>query len=85
LRTNTDILTDAFGMLEAGTTRIDGHLMNGMLVTGDFFQVLGAAPTLGRALMPLDDVDDGASSCSVTEGGNGCSHQIRPLWTERYA
>jgi hypothetical protein len=37
------------------TTRIDGPLMEGQLVTGSFFDVLGVRPALGRALTPADD------------------------------
>jgi len=59
LRTGTNVLADAVGMDMASTTRIDGVLMSGDLVTGNFFQVLGVSPVLGRGLMPADDVGQG--------------------------
>jgi predicted permease len=36
-------------------SRIDGRVMSGSLVTGNFFQVLGVNATLGRTLRPSDD------------------------------
>jgi predicted permease len=35
--------------------RGDGRAMNGMLVSGNFFPVLGVVAALGRAIVPLDD------------------------------
>jgi predicted permease len=55
LRRETAVFSDAVAMLPDITSRIDGRLMEGTLVTGNFFQVLGVNPALGRALMPSDD------------------------------
>src|SRR4030095_7346504 len=39
----------------------DGVSAPGMLVAGDYFQLTGAQPLLGRTLMPADAVSPGAS------------------------
>ena len=36
-------------------SRVDGRLMFGTFVTGNFFQVLGVSAAMGRALTPADD------------------------------
>jgi len=48
----------------------------GDLVTGDFFDVVGVRPGLGRLIQPMDDVELGAHPVVVL------SHA---LWTRRYA
>lgn len=55
LRRETSVLTDSVAMLGPVRTRIDGRLASSALVTGNFFQVLGVQPALGRPLMPGDD------------------------------
>ena len=55
LRRETSVFSDAFAMLEDIDSRIDGRMMAGTLVTGNFFQVLGVSPALGRTLVPADD------------------------------
>jgi hypothetical protein len=35
-------------------SRVDGHPMQGQLVTGNYFQMLGVQPALGRTLLPDD-------------------------------
>lgn len=55
LRRETAVFTDAFAMLPEIDTRVDGRMMSGTLVTGNFFQVLGVGAALGRALTPADD------------------------------
>jgi predicted permease len=35
-------------------TRVDGHVFQGQLVTGNYFQMLGVGPELGRPLLPED-------------------------------
>ncbi len=42
-------------MLPDIDSRIDGRMMAGTLVTGNFFQVLGVGAMLGRTLTPADD------------------------------
>ncbi len=55
LRHDTGVLTDAVAMLPDVATRIDGRALNATLVTGNFFEMLGARAALGRALVPADD------------------------------
>ena len=52
-----------------------GAAVNGALVTGTFFEVLGVAPVIGRTLTPADDVD-GAEPVLVI------GHE---LWRTRFA
>ena len=42
-------------MLDDIDSRIDGRMMAGTLVTGNFFQALGVTAALGRTLTPDDD------------------------------
>ncbi len=51
----TSVFSDAFAMLPDIDSRIDGRMMAGTLVTGNFFQVLGVDAALGRTLTPPDD------------------------------
>jgi hypothetical protein len=55
LRTGTDVFTAAFAMLPDIDSRIEGRMMAGTLVSGNFFQVLGVRAVLGRTLAPDDD------------------------------
>jgi len=56
---DTQVFADAAATVgfSAGSvgTRISGQQASGTLVTGNFFQVLGATPLLGRTLTPADD------------------------------
>ena len=55
LRRETDVFTDAYAELSDIDSRIDGRMMSGTLVTGNFFQVLGVNAAIGRTLTPADD------------------------------
>ena len=55
LRKDTRVFTDAYAAVDGVDVRVDGRLMGGTLVTGNFFEVVGVAPTRGRALAPEDD------------------------------
>jgi predicted permease len=58
LRRETDVFADAFAMQNSGDpnlTRIEGRSAVAILVSGNFFQVLGVQAALGRSLMPEDD------------------------------
>ena len=55
LRRDTTVFTDSVAMLRHVGTRIDGRAVSCTLVTGNFFQVLGATASRGRALRPDDD------------------------------
>ena len=53
----------------------DSERALGHLVTGNFFEMLGVQPELGRLLQPSDDVEPGAHRVVVLG---------HALWTERY-
>ena len=55
LRRETTVFSDVVATLPDIDSRIDGRMMGGTLVTGNFFQVLGVDAALGRALTPADD------------------------------
>ena len=55
LRRETSVFTDAYAQISDVDSRVDGRLMFGTFVTGNFFQVLGVAAAIGRALTPADD------------------------------
>jgi len=59
---------------EVVTDRGESSYVNGVVVTGSFFQVLGVDAILGRALTRADD-DEGAEKVLVISHG---------LWTRRY-
>jgi len=51
----TDVFVDAFALGPEIDRIIDGQRMEGQLVSGNFFQVLGASAARGRTLTPADD------------------------------
>ena len=55
MRRETNVFTDIVARLPPVRTRIDGRLVTGSLVSGNFFQTLGVRAALGRALVPGDD------------------------------
>jgi MacB-like periplasmic core domain len=55
LRRETDIFTDAYAEVSQVDAHVDGRLMFGTFVTGNFFQVLGVTAAMGRPLTPADD------------------------------
>ena len=55
LRRETSVFTDAYAEVSDVDSRLDGRLMFGTFVTGNFFQVLGVSAAMGRALTPADD------------------------------
>ena len=55
LRRETGVFSDAFAMLSDVNSRIDGRMMEGHIVTGNFFEVLGVNAALGRTLTPADE------------------------------
>ena len=55
LRRETNVFTDAYAQLCDVNSRVDGQLMFGTFVTGNFFQVLRVNAAIGRALTPADD------------------------------
>jgi predicted permease len=55
MRRETSVFTDSFATVRPLQARIDGRRVNSALVTGNFFQMLGVRPALGRVLTPDDD------------------------------
>jgi predicted permease len=55
LRRETNVFTDAFAEVADIDSRVDGQLMFGTFVTGNFFEVLRVRAAMGRTLMPADD------------------------------
>jgi predicted permease len=55
LRRDSSALADAFASIPDITSRIDGRMMEGQLVTGNFFQVLDVRAAIGRTLTSDDD------------------------------
>jgi predicted permease len=55
LRRETNVFTDAYAQLSDVDSLVDGRLMFGTFVTGNFFQVVGVSAAMGRALTPADD------------------------------
>ena len=55
LRRETDFFSDVYAQVADVDSRVDGRLMYGTFVTGDFFQVLRVSAAIGRALTPADD------------------------------
>jgi predicted permease len=55
LRRETSIFTDAYAQLSNVDSLVDGRVMFGTFVTGNFFHVVGVSAALGRALTPADD------------------------------
>ena len=54
LRRETNVFTDAYAELSDVNSRVEGRLMFGTFVTGNFFQVLGVGAAMGRTLTPAD-------------------------------
>jgi predicted permease len=55
MRRETSVFTDVIALLRGNRTRIDGRAMSCVLVSGNFFQMLGVNTPLGRPLAPSDD------------------------------
>jgi predicted permease len=55
LRRETSVFTDAYAEVADVEGLVDGRLMYGTFVTGNFFQVLGVSASMGRALAAEDD------------------------------
>jgi predicted permease len=55
LRRETDLFAGVYAELSDIDSRIDGRMMAGTLVTGNFFEVVGVKAVMGRTLTPADD------------------------------
>ena len=69
LRRETDVFSGAFGRLSDITSRIDGRMMEGQIVTGNFFQVIGVGAALGRTLTQADDTPPGRPVIVLSHAG----------------
>ena len=58
LTRETSAFSDAFAITDVNS-RIDGRRMEGSLVTGNFFQILGVSAGRGRTLTPSDELGSG--------------------------
>jgi hypothetical protein len=59
LRRETSVFTDVCAEVSQVDGRVDGRMMWGTFVTGNFFQILGVSAGIGRALTPADDESAG--------------------------
>jgi predicted permease len=64
LRSHADIFSDV-AATRFLATRANGHVLQGQLVTGNYFQMLGIGPALGRTLLPADTVVPGGPALIV--------------------
>ena len=55
LHRETSFFSDVYAQVDDVDGRMDGRLMYGTFVTGNFFQVLRVSAAMGRALTPSDD------------------------------
>jgi predicted permease len=55
MQRDTRVFSGMYAEVGDVESRIDGRVMSGNLVTGNFFQVLGVHAVLGRTLLPSDD------------------------------
>jgi predicted permease len=55
LRAETSVFADTLAMFDDMPARVDGRPVSATLVTGNFFQMLGATAELGRTLTPADN------------------------------
>jgi hypothetical protein len=54
LRSENAVFADAYAAVPGIQLRVDGRIMKGTLVTGNFFDVVGVKPVIGRALAPAE-------------------------------
>ena len=69
LRRETSVFADAVAMGGGIETRIEGRPVSSVLVTGNFFQVLGVQAALGRTLTPVDDEPSGGRPIVLSHRG----------------
>ena len=62
LRQETSVFTDAYAERSQFESRLDGRVMFGTFVTGNFFQVLGVGAAMGRTLTAADDEPRGGTA-----------------------
>jgi predicted permease len=69
MRRETDVFTDLFASIRPVRARIDGRSVRFALVSGNFFQVLGVSPVLGRSLTSDDDEPGAAPVIALSHRG----------------
>ena len=69
LRREVPVFVDVSAVLRGITTRIDGPVMNGTLVTGNFFHMLGVNAAVGRTLTPADDQPGASPTVVLSQRG----------------
>jgi predicted permease len=65
LARETGVFSGTIAMLPDIDSRVDGRMMAGTLVSGNFFDVLGVRATLGRTLTTSDDAERGGEPAVV--------------------
>jgi predicted permease len=65
VRRDTDVLADAAAVTFPIQARVNGFTTTGVLVSGNFFQMLGANAVVGRTLAPTDDDRAGGAPAIV--------------------
>jgi predicted permease len=75
LRRETRAFSGLYAEIQDVESRIDGRVMSGAMVTGNFFQVLGVHAALGRTLLPSDD-ETGASHPVVVLSHRGWTRKL---------
>jgi putative ABC transport system permease protein len=65
LRRETTVFSGVYAERSQVDSRVDGRLMWGTFVSGNFFQVLGVRAAIGRPLMPADDEPSGGQPVMV--------------------
>ncbi len=69
LRSETSIFTGAYAALPDIDLRVDGRTMAVTLVTGNFLEVLGVRPVMGRGISPADDRAGGNAVIVLSDKG----------------
>jgi predicted permease len=73
LRQSNTVLADLFAFKELGriTSTVNGQpeIVQGQLVSGNYYQELGIVPQLGRPIEPADDARIGAGAVAVISDG----------------
>ena len=75
MRRDTRVFSGMYAEISDLESRIDGRVMSGSLVTGNFFQVLGVRAAVGRTLLPSDD-ESGASHPVVVLSHRGWTRKL---------
>lgn len=75
MRRETRAFAGMYAEVAGIESRIDGRVVSGALVTGNFFQVVGAHALLGRTLLPSDD-ERGAGNPVVVLSHRGWTRKL---------